>query len=67
MTPNPPPVMADASATEIYAAAYGKSADARRFYEFLKSMDTLRATASSETSIVISTDSELYRFLKESQ
>ena len=58
---------ADARATEIYAAAYGQSTDARRFYEFLKSMDTLRATASSETSIVLSTDSELYRFLKDAQ
>jgi len=58
---------ADASATEIYAAAYGQSAEARRFYEFLKSMETLQETASSGTSIVLSTDSELYRFLKDSQ
>ena len=58
---------ADATATEIYARAYGQTADARRFYEFLKSMDTLRATASGETSMVLSTDSELFRFLKDSQ
>jgi modulator of FtsH protease HflC len=58
---------ADASATEVYAGAYDQSPDARRFYEFLKSMETLRSTANPQTSIVLSTDSELYRFLKGSQ
>ena len=58
---------ADASATEIYAAAYDQSVDARRFYEFLKSMETLRTTASKETTVVLSTDGELFRFLKDSQ
>ena len=55
---------ADAEATAIYAAAYDRSADSRRFYEFLKSMETLELTASSETSILLSTDGELFRFLK---
>ena len=55
---------ADAEATSIYAAAYDRSADSRRFYEFLKSMETLEQTASSETSILLSTDGELFRFLK---
>ena len=54
---------ADAEATAVYAAAYNRSADSRDFYEFLKSMETLRETASSETSILLSTDGELYRFL----
>ncbi len=57
---------ADAEATAIYAAAYDRSADSRRFYEFLKSMETLRETASEETSILLSTDGEFYRFLKDS-
>ncbi len=55
---------ADAEATSIYAAAYDRSADSRRFYEFLKSMETLEQTASSETSILLSTEGELYRYLK---
>jgi len=55
---------ADAEATSIYAAAYDRSADSRRFYEFLKSMETLEQTASSETSILLSTDGELFSFLK---
>jgi membrane protease subunit HflC len=57
---------ADAEATSIYAAAYDRSADSRRFYEFLKSMETLEVTASSETSILLSTEGEFYRFLKAS-
>jgi membrane protease subunit HflC len=55
---------ADAEATGIYAAAYNRSADSRRFYEFLKSMETLEKTASPETSILLSTEGEFYRFLK---
>ncbi len=57
---------ADAEATAIYAGAYDRSADSRRFYEFLKSMETLEQTASSETTILLSTDGELFRFLKSS-
>ncbi len=56
---------ADASATEIYARAYDQSADSRSFYAFLKTMETLRSTASDETSIVLSTDGEFYRFLED--
>ena len=57
---------ADAEATEIYAKAYDQSADARSFYEFLKTMETLEATADERTSVLLSTGGEFYRFLKES-
>lgn len=57
---------ADAEATEIYARAYNQSADSRSFYEFLKSMETLSATADDRTSILLSTEGEFYRFLTES-
>ncbi len=57
---------ADAEATEIYAAAYDRSADARRFYEFLKSMETLASTTDESTSLWMSTEGELYRFLDRS-
>ena len=57
---------ADAEATAIYAAAYDRSADSRQFYEFMKSMETLRQTASEDTSILLSTEGEFYRFLKDS-
>ena len=57
---------ADAKATEIYAAAYNQSADSRKFYEFLKSMETLKQTIGSDTWLLLSTDGDLYRFLERS-
>jgi membrane protease subunit HflC len=55
---------ADAEATSIYAAAYNQSADSREFYQFLKTMETYRKTLDSETSLILTTDGEFYRFLK---
>ncbi len=55
---------ADAKAASIYASAYDKSAMSRNLYSFMKSMETLRNTSDSTTSIIISTDSELYKYLK---
>jgi membrane protease subunit HflC len=58
---------ADAEATTIYAAAYDRSADARSFYEFLKTMEIYRTTLDSETSLILSTDGEFYKFIEKSQ
>jgi membrane protease subunit HflC len=55
---------ADAAATAIYAKAYNKSNQSRSLYGFLKSMETFEKTFDGKTSIFISTDSELYRYLK---
>lgn len=52
---------ADAKATAIYARAYGRDPG---FYQFWKSLETLRETADKETTAVLSTDSELLRYLK---
>ena len=57
---------ADATATEIYAAAYDRSADSRAFYEFLKTMETYRETIDGDTMLMLSTDSEFYKFVQES-
>lgn len=57
---------ADAEATEIYARAYDQSAQSREFYEFLKTMESYSATFDRETWIMLSTDSDFYRFLVES-
>ena len=57
---------ADAEATEIYAKAYNQSADSRRFYEFLKSMETLSSTTDESTSVLLSTEGEFYRYLNKS-
>ncbi len=55
---------ADAEATAIYASAYNRSAAARELYTFLRSMEALENSFDKETSVILTTDSELYRFLK---
>ena len=55
---------ADATATAIYAKAYDRSSQSRSLYGFLKSMETFEKTFDGKTSIFISTDSELYKYLK---
>lgn len=54
---------ADARATAIYASAYNQSTQARDLYSFVKSMETLENTFDTATSVILSTDSELYRYL----
>lgn len=56
---------ADAEATGIYAAAYDRSPDARQFYSFMKTLETYEQTVDSDTVLILSTDGELYRVLKE--
>ncbi len=55
---------ADAEATAIYAEAYNRTAETREFYEFLKTMETYRAVLDKESSLVLSTDADVYRYLK---
>jgi membrane protease subunit HflC len=55
---------ADATAASIYAKAYNKSNQSKSLYGFLKSMETFEKTFDGKTSIFISTDSELYKYLK---
>jgi len=52
----------DAEAANIYASAYNKSQSARDLYSFLKSMETLKKTSDTTTSVIISSDSELYKY-----
>lgn len=54
---------ADASAAAIYASAYDKSSSSRSLYGFMKSMEAFRMTFDSTTTVILSTDSELYRYL----
>ncbi len=54
---------ADARAASIYAAAYGRDAS---FYEFMKSLETLRSSLDDGATVVLSTDSELLKYLKSS-
>ncbi len=55
---------ADAEATNIYAAAYNGSAETRSFYEFLKTMESYKASMDQGSTLVLSTESDFYRYLK---
>jgi membrane protease subunit HflC len=55
---------ADAKATEIYARAYTQNGQAAEFYAFLKTMETYRKALTKESTIVLSTDSDLFSLLK---
>jgi len=52
---------ADAEATLIYAQAYNKDPD---FYSFLKTLDVYKETMGKDTSLVLSTDSDLLKYFK---
>jgi membrane protease subunit HflC len=52
---------ADARATAIYAQAYGRDPE---FYQFLKSLETLGSGLDDKTWLILSTDSELLKYLK---
>jgi membrane protease subunit HflC len=54
---------ADAQAAAVYAQAYNKDPD---LYQFLKSMETLSISMDEKATLVLSTDSELLKFLKAS-
>ncbi len=54
----------DATATNIYAAAYDRNSDSREFYQFLKTMEIYQQTIDKETTLILSTDGEFYRYLK---
>ena len=56
--------LADAKATEIYARAYNQSAEAVDFYEFTRTMESYKFIIAENTTLVLSTDSELFKFLK---
>lgn len=55
---------ADAKATEIYAKAYTQRPEASEFFRFMKSMETYRKVINQDTTIVLSTSSELFSLLK---
>jgi membrane protease subunit HflC len=56
--------VADAKATEIYATAYNQSPEAAAFYEFTRTMHAYKSIISKNTTLVLSTDSDLFKFLK---
>jgi membrane protease subunit HflC len=55
---------ADAEATAIYAEAYNRNAQTRDLYEFLRSMEAFEKALDEKTYLILSTDSDFYKFLK---
>lgn len=55
---------ADAKATEIYARAYNQSPEAVDFYEFTRTMQSYQDIIANNSTLVLSTDSDLFKFLK---
>src|SRR5258706_5495734 len=56
--------LADAKATEIYAKAYNQSREAGAFYEFTRTMQSYKSIIGENTTLVLSTGSEIFKFLK---
>jgi len=56
--------VADAKATEIYARAYNQTPEAATFYEFTRTMQAYTSIIAENTTLVLSTDSDLFKFLK---
>jgi modulator of FtsH protease HflC len=55
---------ADGEATGIYAQAYNASPSAADFYQFLKTLETYNKTLDKETTMVFTSDSDLFRLFK---
>jgi membrane protease subunit HflC len=54
---------ADAEATRIYGLAYSQDPD---FYAFQKTLESYQSVIGDKTSLVISSDSDLFQYLKSS-
>ena len=56
--------VADAKATEIYSKAYNQSPQAVEFYEFTRTMQSYKSIIGENTTLVLSTRSDLFKFLE---
>ena len=59
--------VADATATEIYAKAFNQSPEAAEFYEFSRTMELYGEILSGDSTVIMSTDSDLFQYLKRSE
>ena len=55
---------ADANASAIYAEAYDQTPQSVEFYAFLKTLETYREVLAKDMSLILTTDSPLFRLLK---
>ena len=56
--------VADAKATEIYASAYNQSSESVEFYEFTRTMEAYKSVIAEDTTMILSTNNDLFKFLK---
>ena len=56
--------MADAKATEIYSKAYNQSPAAVEFYDFTRTLQSYKSIIGTNTTLVLSTRSDLFKFLE---
>ncbi|MGY3436456.1 MULTISPECIES: protease modulator HflC [unclassified Marinovum] len=56
--------VADATAADIYARAYNINPRAAEFYEFTRTMQAYNDMISGQTTLVLTTDSDLFKFLR---
>jgi modulator of FtsH protease HflC len=54
---------ADAKATAIYASAYNQSEASALFYEFTRTMQSYKSVLAGDTTLMLSTDSDMFKFL----
>ena len=54
---------ADAEAIKIYANAYNRDPG---FYEFLKTLETYKETMDKKNTLIMTTDTDYYKFIKDS-
>ena len=55
---------ADAEATGIYASAYSSSPTAADFYQFVKTLETYQKTLGKDSTVILTSDSDLFRLFK---
>lgn len=56
--------LADAKATQIYSKAYNQSPQSVDFYQFTRTMQAYKSIITKDSTIVLSTDSDLFKYLK---
>jgi len=56
--------VADAKATEIYSKAYNQSPEAVEFYDFSRTLQSYKSIIGTNTTLVLSTRSDLFKFLE---
>ena len=51
---------------DVYAEGFNQSPESREFYEFLKTMETYKNTLSTNVTMILSTDSDFLKYIKQS-